>query len=321
VRVSFDGGQAESWRGSFALVDPAMVPVSTTSLLDGRSGTMLRVWWRILTTAGWMECPAGTLIVEDPEVTDDGTLSIGVPGLDVLSVARRGKYGASVVQVGGMTVSAALQRLFDTVAPGFPVSIAPSTATLPASYELWDRDPAEDWTEIAAMAGMVVRTDRLGTITVRPDPDPSAVVADWQEGPTCPVVELKAGTKTSTIPRRVVVVSTSPDVTPPVVGVWTNPDADSQTIVTEQRIESSTVTTVAAAESLARMSGERWARPQQSVQVTVPARPDLGYRDPVALTRHQAGVSGVYRVQSWDLTLSGPDDAPALMPVTMMVRQ
>ena len=89
------------------------------------------------------------------------------------------------------------------------------------------------------MAGMVVRTDRLGTITVRPDPDPSAVVADWQEGPSCPVVELKAGTKTSTIPRRVVVVSTSPDVTPPVVGVWTNPDADSQTIVTEQRIESS----------------------------------------------------------------------------------
>jgi hypothetical protein len=215
-----------------------------------------------------------------PRIT--GTLSIGVPGLDVLSVARRGKYGASVVQVGGMTVSAALQRLFDTVAPGFPVSIAPSTATLPASYELWDRDPAEDWTEIAAMAGMVVRTDRLGTITVRPDPDPTAVVADWQEGPACPVVELKSGTKTSTIPRRVVVVSTSPDVTPPVVGVWTNPDADSQTIVTEQRIESSTVTTVAAAESLARMSGERWARPQQSVQVTVPARPDLGYRDPVA---------------------------------------
>ena len=81
------------------------------------------------------------------------------------------------------------------------------------------------------------------------------------------------------------------------------------------------MTTVTAAESLARMSGERWARPQQSVQVTVPARPDLGYRDPVALTRHQAGVSGVYRVQSWDLTLSGPDDAPALMPVTMMVRQ
>jgi hypothetical protein len=108
------------------------------------------------------------------------------------------------------------------------------------------------------------------------------------------------------------VVSTSPDVTPPVVGVWTNPDADSQTIVTEQRIESSTVTTVAAAESLARMSGERWARPQQSVQVTVPARPDLGYRDPVALTRHQAGVSGVYRVQSWDLTLSGPGRRPGV---------
>ena len=59
VRVSFDGGQAESWRGSFALVDPAMVPVSTTSLLDGRSGTMLRVWWRIPPRPGGWNAPPG----------------------------------------------------------------------------------------------------------------------------------------------------------------------------------------------------------------------------------------------------------------------
>ncbi len=321
VRVSYDGDQAECWRADFALSDPAMVPLSTRSWLDGRSGTRLRVWWRLSTTLGWLECPVGTYVVEDPKVSDEGATSISVPGLDPLAVARRGRYGARVVPVGGMTVTAALTRLFAVVAPGYPVAVESSTVTLPASYELWDRDPAEDWAEIAAMAGMVVRTDRWGVITVRRPPVGGAPVADWQEGPTCPVVDLTASLRTSTIPRRVVVVSTSPDVTPPVVGEWRNPDADSLSIVTETRVESSTVTTVAAAESLARMTGERWARPQQSVEVTVPARPDLSYRDVVSLARATAGVAGAYEVAGWDLTLGGPDEAPALMTVTMMTRQ
>ena len=199
--------------------------------------------------------------------------------------------------------------------------IDPSTVTLPEHYELWDRDPSEDWTEIAAMAGMRVRTDRWGVITVRPEPDPQALAADWQEGPACPVTGPSSTIKTSTIPRRVVVVSTSPDVTPVIVGQWINPDADELSLVTEQRIESSTVASQEAADNLARMTGERWRRPQQSVEVTVPARPDLGYRDRVALTRQRAAVSGVFAVGGWELSLAGPDTDPALMRVTMMTRQ
>jgi len=469
VRVSYQGEQAESWRADFALSDLTMVPTSTRSWLDGRSGTRLRVWWQLqtqppanlcsnpgfevdtsgwsvtapvvsgtgatltrdttraadgaasgkvvaasafqgmgwpLTVAGgqtvtatarvwaatgdtvqlvlrdlsagvsvavasvtgtstwqtatvsgtvgaastsaalrvqaaaaqtywvdqvtitatpavpvWLEVPCGTYVVEDPQVRDAGLLGITVPGLDPLAVARRGRYGAAVVDVGGLTVTAALTRLFGTLVPGFPVSIDASSETLPASYQLWDRDPAEDWTEIAAMAGMVVRTDRYGVITCRRPVTPQTVAADWQEGPSCPVVDLSSTLKTSTIPRRVVVVSTSPDVTPPVVGVWVNPDADSQMIVTEQRVESSTVTSVAGAESLARLTGERWARPQQSVEVTVPARPDLDYRDLIRLGRVQAGVAGDFRLSGWEMALSSRDSAPQPMSVTMMTRQ
>ena len=269
----------------FALVDPAMVPVSTTSLLDGRSGTMLRVWWRILTTAGWMECPAGTLIVEDPEVTDDGTLSIGVPGLDVLS-SRRGKYGASVVQVGGMTVSAALQRLFDTVAPASQCRSRPQRQPFPRRTNCGTGTrrrtgprsrPWRGWwcARIVSARSRCARTrpvrGRRG-LAGRSDLSRGRTQVGHED-----VHDPAAGRGRVHVPGR----------DPARRGRVDQPDADSQTIVTEQRIESSTVTTVAAAESLARMSGERWARPQQSVQVTVPARPTsaTGTRSRLPVTR------------------------------------
>lgn len=321
ARVSFDGEQAEQWRASFAFTDPALVPTSPRSILDGRSGVLLRPWWRVLTAAGWLEVPLGTFVVEDPEVEEAEGLRMSVGGLDPLAVARRGGYGGAVVPVGGLTVSQALRALFAAVMPGWPVSIGESAVVLPASMELWARDPAEDWTEIAAMAGMVVRTDRMGVITAAVPPSPSAIAAQWVEGPGCPVVEVSSVVKTSTIPRRVVVVSTSPNVSPPVVGEWVNPDADAMTIVTETRVESSAVTSVEGARALARLTGERWARPQQSVSVLVPPRPDLGYRDLAALTRERAGVAGVFAVSGWEMTMGGADKAPGLMSVRMMARQ
>lgn len=321
VRISYDGDQAEVWRADFAFTDPAMVPQSAQSWLDGRSGTRLRVWWRILTDTGWMEVPVGTFVVEDPTVKDSGLVSISAPGLDPLAIARRGGYGSTVIPVGGLTVSDALARLFGVLAPGYPISIEPCTQTLPPSKDLWDGEPGQDWADIAETGGMRVRTDRLGIITVTRDPSPETPVADWQEGPDCPVTDLSMTLKTSTIPRRVIVVSSSPDVTPPVVGVWDNPNADDWGLITETRIQSSVATTVEAATAQARMAGERWSRPVQSVQVTVPARGDLTYRDLVLLRRTQSNVSGAYRIAGWDLTLGGRDRGPDLMTVRMMPRQ
>ena len=116
----------------------------------------------VLDGGTWLEVPVGTYCVTDPRIRDGGSLSITVDGLDPLAVARTGGYGASVIPVGGMTVSAALATLFAAVAPGFPVSIEPTTVTLPAVMDLWDRDPADDWRDIAAAAGMVVPDRSLG---------------------------------------------------------------------------------------------------------------------------------------------------------------
>lgn len=321
VRISFDGDRGEAWDADFALSDPSTVPTTPMDILDGRSGCCLRVWWRELTDAGWQETPVGTFVVEDPKIRDTGTLSIQVPGLDPLAVARRGGYGPTVVRVGGKTVSDALATLFAVVAPGFKTSIEPCSTILPTAYDLWDRDPATDWTEIAAVGGMVVRTDPLGVITVARPTESDTVVADWQEGPDCPVEELAVEIRTSSIPRRVVVVSTAPDVSPPVVGTWDNPDADQQMITTETRIQSSTVTTKSAAEALAKLTGMRWARPVQTVTVRVPQRGGLRYRDLVNLARIRVGVAGSFRVAGWDLTLRGPADNPEPMTVRMMPRQ
>lgn len=318
VTLSMDGEQSEQWDATFTITDPALIPASTSSILDGRSGVWLRVWWGLPTADGWMDVPCGTYVVEDPGWRDSGLVKITAPGLDPLNLVDRGGYGSHVIPVGGLTVDAALRRLFETVAPGLPYSLEPSTVTLPAGFELWSRSVREDWTEIAAMAGQVVRTNRMGVITSRRPPEPTTPRADWQEGPDCPVSDMGVHLKTSTIPRRVVVVSNNPDVTPPVVGEWVNPDADADMITREIRIESSTVTSVEAANNLARLTGERWARPQQTVEVVVPPRPDLAYRDLVTLGRVQSNVAGGYQVGSWDLTLS---KTPGLMTVRMMTRQ
>ena len=319
ARISFDGTQTEQWQADLTFSDPDLVPYSPSAWLDGRSGVRLRIWWRLHTDGDILEVPVCTVVAEDPTGTDDGTLAGQVRGLDPLAIARRGGYGSRTISVGGMTVTDALTALFDALVPGWPLAIEPTTITLPAVYDLWDREPSEDWTEIAALAGMVVRTDREGTITVA-RPASGGLVADWSEGPACPVVALSWEQKTSTIPRQVVAVTTNPDVTPPLVGVWVHPDAAAMDIITETRIETSTATTQDAVDSLARMTGQRWARRQVSVTATVPPRPDLEYRDTVQLVRDLSQLHGLFEVSGWDLTLAGPDSLPEPMQVHLMTR-
>ena len=319
ARISFDGTQTEQWQADLTFSDPDLVPYSPSAWLDGRSGVRLRIWWHLHTDGDILEVPVCTVVAEDPTGTDDGALAGQVRGLDPLAIARRGGYGSRTISVGGMTVTDALTALFDALVPGWPLAIEPTTITLPAVYDLWDREPSEDWTEIAALAGMVVRTDREGTITVA-RPASGGLVADWSEGPGCPVLALAWEQKTSTIPRQVVAVTTNPDVTPPLVGVWVHPDAAAMDIITETRIETSTATTQDAVDSLARMTGQRWARRQVSVTATVPPRPDLDYRDTVSVVRPLSQLHGVYEVSGWDLTLAGPDSPPDPMQVHLMTR-
>ena len=324
--VDFRGEQAEQWACSLNLTDPRAVPKSFRDPLDPRSLLRARLWWRIQTATGWAEVPCGTYVLEDPDITADSAgVGITVTGRDPLAQARDNGYGATVLAVGGMTVPAALRKIFGLVAPQTPLQIADSTTTLPALYELAERDPAKDWTEIADMAGWVVRTDRMGTIVAGPRPEPTDVAALWNEGPDCAVVSLRRGIASGSLPNRVVVTSTSPDVAPPIVGIAEDDDPGSPTWIGRwgpysRNITSDVIATQAGADALARMQLGRLRAPQETVTVRVPARPDLEYRELISLGSERAGVGGTYRVSGWKLSLAADGVAPPLMEVTMMQR-
>lgn len=327
VSVEWNRQAAERLSGQVTVRDPALVPTTPRDYLDGRSGLRARVWWSLwvdnahVDSPQWVSIPLATGHLEDRSVDDQAQgLSVTIPLRDPLSLVKRAGYGPAVVSVGGLTVTEALLRLFSVVAPGFPVRIADSQVTLPDLYELWSRDPLTDAADIAAMAGFEVWTDREGTIVADRPWEPQDARVDWQEGPSCPVVALTADSTESTIPRRVVVVSTNPEVSPVVVGVWENPDLDSASVTTEIRVESGTVATQDAADNLAAMTGRRWARPQQAVAVRVVPRPDLDPGDVVLLKRARAAVAGPHRIAKWSLALPPPDQKPQLMSVTMMTR-
>ncbi len=323
--VSFKGEQAEQWALTLQLSDPALVPRSPYDPLDPRSGLRCRVWWRLWYGGGWTEIPLGTYWLEDPDFDDDGTtVTIGVSGVDAVAAARRGGYGGQTVAVGGYTVDAALQSIFQHVAPQVTARVDTSTVTVPATYELGSsEDPWDDVADIASMAGFHVRADREGVLMVTAPPDPQTVRADLQEGDDCAVVTLRRSVTTSSMVNRVIAVSTSPEVVPPVVGVVEDDDPASPTWVGRfgpyvTVIKSDKIADLAGAEGMARASYERWRRPMESVTVTIPQRPDLGYRDLVALSSTRAGVSGLYRVSGWEMPLAGPDQAPGPMTVTFM---
>lgn len=326
--VSFDGDAAEQWAASLTVVGEEWVPRSPTDPLDPRSGLRCRLWWRLLVDGEWVEVPCGTYYLEDPRISDDGTGPvITVTGRDPLTVLRRAGYGSQVIAVGGMTVPAAISHVVTALSLSTAIRVdSSSSVTLPAVFELTGRDPLDDLTEIAAQAGLIIRTDREGAIIAAPAPEPWAVRADWQEGPDCPVINLDVEIGTSEMVNSVTVVSTSPEVDPPVSATVEDDDPTSPTYVGGPwgrrglTIRTDAVATVEGAQGLARSTLEGRRRPTEAVEVEVPARPDLGFRDLISLARAASGVGGLYRVAGWTLRVGSAVDAPPTMTVRMMTR-
>jgi hypothetical protein len=269
----------------------------------------------------------GTLILDDPKITDDSSkFGITVTARDILSVIRRTGYGQQTIPVSGVTVDVAIKRLFAAIAPWAVVKVPTSTIVLPDAYQLGmdNADRGKDWTKLADMAGWVVRTDRMGTIMVGPRPERAWLVADWQEGADCPVSSLNRDITQSQMFNRVLVRSTAPDA----VGVYAvaeDDDPGSPSWVGRfgpftKVIETDVVKTEEAALAMAKMQLGRFMRPTESVTVTVPQRPDLEYRDQIALARARSGVAGVFMVSGWSLRLGPANKGPELMTVTMMTR-
>jgi hypothetical protein len=322
--VTMTGGGSEMWAASLSGSDPDWLPVDETDALDPRSGNRVRVWWQELVTAlgGWVEVPVCTGWPHNPEADDDGAVSWSLVLRDSLTEAKRGGYGGSVVEVGGFTVDAALRALFDAVSPLLACSFPPSTVTLPATYTLGEGKPEDDWTEIAALAGWLVWTDREGTITA--GPVVAALSLDWQEGEACRITGASRSVATTDIANRVIVVSTSSDVVPTITATAEDDDPASATWVGrygpyEVTVESDAVASQEAADNLAATELAARLLPVETVTVKATPRPDLGYGDTVNLSRARIGVSGAYAVASTRLTLPGAG-APEQMEITMQGR-
>lgn len=318
--VDFRGEQGEMWAATVHLSHPLWVPRTPDDPLHPLSGLRMRLWWGLDVDGTREEVVVGTLDLEDPEISDDGHLGTSLTLRDPLAQVKRGGYAGQTISVGGMTVTAALDALFEAVAPSRPRRIGDTTETLPAVYEIGARNPGEDWSDIAALAGWRVYTDRDGVIVAGPLGPSAQVVCDWQDGTDSPVVSMVRKVTTSTIVNRVVVASTSPEVTPVIVGIAEDADEGSPTWVGrygpyELRIESDTIASQAAADNMAATKLGQLMRPSETVEVTVPPRPDLWYRDRVLLARARVGVAGEHQLSAWSLDLAG-----GLMRVTMMSR-
>ena len=326
--IDYDGEAAEQWAATLTIVGQEWVPRSPKDPLDPRSGLRCRLWWQLWKDGGWIRIPVGTYILEDPQIRDDGTTPvITIKGRDPLTLIRRNGYGSTVVAVGGLTIPDALTRIFQLVSQNTPITIeSTSTVTLPAVYELTGNDPLDDITNIAAQAGLVVRTDRLGRIVCAPEPDNQDTRADWQEGPNCPVIDMDRDIDSSNMVNSVTVVSTSPEVTPPVSVTVEDTDPSSPTWVNGKwgrrsltiRTDAAATEEGARALAYATLNGRR--RPTETITVEVPGRGDLGFRDPIKLYRPASAVADTYRISKWTLPITGPAEAPPTMTVTMMTR-
>lgn len=326
--IDFDGEAAEQWACQITVPGEEWIARNPKDPLDPRSGLRCRLWWRLLINGGFVEVPVGTFVLEDPRITDNGAMPVtSVRGRDPLTIIRRAGYGSLVISVGGLTVPAALSRIMEAIAPTTPFRIdSTSTVTLPATYELTGSDPLDDMVTIASQASLNIRTDREGRVICAPNPTSQTIRADWQEGPDCPVTDLARDVNTSQMLNSVTVVSTNPEVIPPISVTVEDDDPFSPTFVggvwgrRATTIRTDSIATEAGATSMARgiLNGRR--RPQEEIRIEVPPRGDLGYRDKVALAREMSGVANTYRIASWNLTFGNAKEAPATMGVTMISR-
>lgn len=324
VSVSMDSEATERWGCQLRVVNQ-MIPLLPSDPLDPRANLRIRVWWRELLASGWDEMLVCTLYPADPEVEDSGIPTVTVTGRDALSEARRGGYKGQTINVGGKSVTYALEKLFQVVAPGIPVSVADSDEALPSKYTLGEQSPDDDWTQIAAMADFTVYTDRSGVIQVGPEPEPDDPSAVWSDSESCKITQATRSMNTTDMRNRIVVRSTHPKIKKPVVGVAEDTDEGSPTWVGlgriwEESIDSDKPTTVTAARKLARQELIKRLMPMDEAKVTIPARPDLDGGDLCLISRARTGLAGEYRVASWSIVMPQKGAAPEPMTVAMKAK-
>lgn len=326
AEVVFEGDSSERWEATLQLIGD--YPVDTDDMLHPLTGNRIRLWWRewLPQLGGWGEVPCMTGWPEDPGARKGPGVTTTLKVLDALTRIKRGGYGGQTLEVGGLTVDAALTALFGVVAPWVECRFPETGVVLPPTYTLGAADDVEDdWVRIATVAGWVVWSDRMGVVVAGPVPAGGDAVVDWQEGPGCRVVDLQVEVKTSGIRNAWVAKSSSSEVVPPIVGRKTDDDEGSPTWVGRYgpfwgTVSLDSIATQEAADNAAAAALSESRRPVQTVTVTVPPRPDFEYGDVIDMASPDVGVVGPYTVESWRIQMPGAGQAPVHMTVVMVAR-
>lgn len=310
ARINMDADAGTTWTGALTVAEDS-IPLTPEHPLHPDAFTRVRCWWRVRTPDGLGEWPVGVMyVIEQPTIDDDGDqITADIPLGDAVTLIRQARWDRTM-SLGGVDAATAIGRIIQDRAPWCPVRVTPSGFPLPATWECGEPggDPWDDVDKIAEAATLTVYTDRFGVVVVTPHAPVDAPSVGFMEGPDCVVIDVNVSGETSERINQVTVVSSSPDVDPPVIGVAQVTDPShplnvGRGYLLSERVESDAVTTQAQAQALAQKTLQDRLSRRSIVKITHRARPDLDPGGAVFVQRARAGVAGQHTVRAWSLDM------------------
>jgi hypothetical protein len=185
---------------SLGLSYDELVPVKFGDLLHPLTGNELRIFSGFRFSDGsQFLTPCGVYRMTKPGVVDTGDkIEITITGNDRSAEVDRRGWTVPYPITAGPTLDVAIHDLIDSRMPGLTYNLTPSTYNVPpitlgTQSSNGSGGPfSTDAVALATAGGMEVFFDSVGTVTLRPVPDPttSPVVLEFTEGPTCQVIEF-----------------------------------------------------------------------------------------------------------------------------------
>lgn len=323
-QVNLRGDEHVRFTASVTIADDELVPHQPGDLLHLWSWNRLRVWHGICVdeeSDSWHWVPLGTGFITADDPTDDGApvVELELRVADAASVIKHALMEMSV-EVGGLTVDAAVRDILTDAAPWATLRLEQSDHRLPADYEAGepDADPWEVCADLAAVAGMRLFVDRMGDVVLEHDRDAATVRAQFVEGEFCKATAATARRNLADV-KNVVTVSTGAMKDPdgnelePLSVTVVDDDPSSPTRVgegTEMRpvlrhpeIVADEATTEAQLREIARAKLAELTATTTVCEVDHFPHAHLDPGDAVEVGFGRLGVAGVQRIQSVSLAL------------------
>lgn len=308
------------WTSTLTVVGDGLVPLQAGDLLHPLSYHRVRPWWRCRLADGtWAEVPMAPMYVDSlPSLVDSGSTSAVTATLALSDAVALIKLSGwrEALRLGGQTHTSAIRSILAATAPWLPVNVTPTTGTLPSEYEVGEPggDPWADIETICQAGDVLAYIDRDGVCQVGPRPPAESPRWAFIEGDRDSLmIDLRVDVDLGDLENVIAVQSDSEDVDPPVVGWWSDDDADSPLWVGRGHIlhrgirSNPAVKTVAQAQQVAAQIGATMRAATQSVLIGSVPVPVLDPWDVIDVARARVGIGGAMQVRSWTLDYEPTD--------------